>query len=102
VSAMADNLTLSQNRRSPRPARPRDDAQIAEAIERQIRALGRRIAEDDPASLELLERLASALVDVTGDAVAGWRRSGFSDADIGAVLGVTKQAVAQRWPRTPR
>lgn len=32
-------------------------------------------------------------------AVAGWRDCGFSDSQIGRELGVTKQAVQQRWPR---
>jgi hypothetical protein len=96
---MSDNLTLSTKRRSRRPRRPRDDAQVAAAIERQIRALGRRLSEDDPAAGALLDGIERALDDVRADAVAGWRRSGFSDAAIGAVLGVTKQAVQQRWPR---
>lgn len=100
MSLATDNPALSTNRRSRRRARPRDDAQIAQAIGRQIRALGRRLAEDDPASAELIAGLQQALDDVRADAVAGWRRSGFSDAAIGAVLGVSKQAVQQRWPRS--
>jgi hypothetical protein len=34
-----------------------------------------------------------------GDGRAGWRRSGFSDTEIGRELGMTRQAVQQRWPR---
>jgi hypothetical protein len=39
---------------------------------------------------------AKALMGVV---IAGIRRSGFTDRQIGAVLGTTRQAVEQRWPR---
>lgn len=97
---MTDNPALSPNPRPRRPVRHRDDAEVTAGIQRQIVALGRRLAEDDPGALVHLETLARTLADATERAVHGWRASGFSDADIGAVLGVTKQAVAQRWPRS--
>jgi hypothetical protein len=85
----------------PRLSAPahRSDDEIAEAIGRMLRALGRRCADGDPDTAHLLRFLLGELDDAFADAVAGWRRSGFSDAQIGRELGVTKQAVQQRWPR---
>ena len=42
---------------------------------------------------------ATAEQERDAEAVEGLRSSGFSDTEIGLVLGVTKQAVQQRWPR---
>lgn len=100
MSAQTDNPSLSPNGRSRRPRPHRDDAEIVAAIGRQIRALGHRLADDDPPTADLLLRLQRELEDAFAEAVSGWRRSGFSDGAIGEVLGVTKQAVAQRWPRS--
>lgn len=91
----ADKARLSPGRRSLHV----DDAKITAAIERQMRALGRRLAVDDPDAALLLRRLDTELTLAWAHAVAGWRASGFTDGDIARVLGVTKQAVAQRWPR---
>lgn len=91
----ADKPALSAR---SRPVQRSDD-DIADGIGRMIRALGRRCADADPDTGKLLRFLAGELDDAFAEAVTGWRRSGFSDAQIGRELGVTKQAVQQRWPR---
>jgi|tagenome__1003787_1003787.scaffolds.fasta_scaffold20973241_3 hypothetical protein len=79
----------------------RSDADVTDATARLIRACGRRLAEADPDDAALLRNLDEALADAWRFAVDGWRAAGISDAAIGRELGVTKQAVAQRWPRRP-
>jgi hypothetical protein len=92
----ADKATLSPKPRSV----GRSDEDVAEAIGRMIGALGRRCAAADPDTGKLLRFLAGELDDAFAEAVAGWRAARFSDAQIGRELGVTKQAVQQRWPRS--
>ena len=70
------------------------------AVCRIVTAIGKRVAEEDPDDLAFLLDLDRALREAWATAVAGLRESEFTDADIGRVLGTTKQAVQQRWPRT--
>lgn len=92
---MSDNPQLSPDRRpSERP-----DEDLVDAVVRMIRALGRRFAAGDPDTARYLRLIRDELLDVEREAVAGWRRVGFSDSDIGRELGITKQAVQKRWPR---
>lgn len=72
---------------------------MAEGIGRLIAALGRRCAAGDPDTVRLLVGLHDSTDAAMTEAVAGWRASGFTDAQIGRELGVTRQAVAKRWPR---
>lgn len=95
---MTDKAALSAGSRQSAPVHRSDD-DVTEAIGRMIRALGRRCAEGDPDNARLLRYLQNELDDAFAIAVAGWRISRFSDAQIGRELGVTKQAVQQRWPR---
>lgn len=96
MSAMTDKAALSPRRSSPMGV---EDDKIADAVVRMTRALGRRVAAGDPDAAVLFERLDGELRQAWSVAVAGWRSSGFSDGEIGAPLGITKQAVQQRWPR---
>lgn len=77
----------------------RSDDELAKAVGRLTRALALRLSEDDPSGLALLVQLEDDLAAAWREAIAGMRGSGFSDTDIGAALGVSKQAVQQRWPR---
>jgi hypothetical protein len=73
----------------------------AKAAVRLIRSMGKRASAD----LEALEWLAGA-VDYARDALAmavdGCRARGYSDGEIGAALGITRQAVWKRFPRQPK
>lgn len=96
---MTDKARLSTaSQRSAPIARSDDD--VADGVARMIGALGRRCAAADPDTAKLLRLLQEELDDAFTTAVAGWREAGISDAQIGRELGVTKQAVQQRWPRS--
>ncbi len=97
---MSDNPRLSADRPSRAARNPKSDEEVVEAVGRLIRAVGRRCSESDPDAAAWLTFLRSELDDAYARAVDGWRSAGFSDARIGAELGVTKQAVQKRWPRT--
>jgi len=75
----------------------RETDDVAEAACRLIGAVGRRVAEEDPDGLVYLGQIEQALADALETAVLGLREHGFSDAAIGRELGVSRQAVAQRW-----
>jgi hypothetical protein len=77
----------------------RETPDVAAATARLIVTVGKRVATEDPEDLRELLTLDQALSDAWLVAVAGLRETGFSDSEIGRVLGITKQAVAQRWPR---
>jgi hypothetical protein len=86
-------------RLSARKAEPRSDEDLVGAVLRLIDAVGRRAATADPDSAQHLRLIGEQLDAATVVAVRGWRAAGFSDSQIGRELGVTKQAVQQRWPR---
>ena len=64
---------------------------------RVIRAFGRRIAAGDIDALYDAAALADQLDITIKTAVTGLRQRGYSWADIGLQLGVTRQAAQQRW-----
>ncbi len=75
-----------------------ENADYAKAVVRQIRRMGVRASGD----LYALQWMAGA-VDYARDALAmavdGCRARGYSDAEIGAALGITRQGVGQRFGR---
>ena len=93
-----DKVSLSRNRRLRQPGY-RETPDVVEAVCRLVRAVGKRVAEEDDDGLRQLERLDAELEVAWSTAIAGLRRTGYSDREIGEALGVSKQAVAQRWPR---
>ncbi len=99
---MTDNRELSPPPRSQAPHRShRSDDEVAAAAARMIRALAKRLATADPDGAPLLAELDLELAAAWRKAVAGWRATGYSDAQIADQLGVTRQAVRQRWPHSP-
>jgi len=66
---------------------------------RIMRAYGRRVADRDIAALGGLAQLREEVDVATRNAVAALRTQGYSWADIGRELGVTKQAAQQKWGR---
>jgi hypothetical protein len=89
----ADNPGLSPQRAY------RETPDVVKATARLIRAVGKRVAVEDTIELRYLLRLDTALEEAWLIAVTGLRRSGYTDRQIGIVLGTTKQAVQKRWPR---
>lgn len=97
--AATDKRRLSRKR--PQRA-PRDTPDVAAGVRRMVLALGRRIGTEDPEQLAELAELEAAVAEAWWLAVDGLRETGYSDAAIGRQLGMTRQAVAQRWPRSRR
>jgi len=68
---------------------------------RILRAYGRRVATGDIEALTLMTTLAHEIDAAIGSAVTGLRDYGYSWAEIGSRLGVTRQAAQQRWGAQP-
>ena len=68
---------------------------------RIIRAHGRRVADGDVEALRDLVALSADLDRAITDAVVGLRRFGYSWAEIGQRLGISRQAAQQRWGDRP-
>ena len=64
---------------------------------RIIRAHGRRVGTGDVEALRDLVALSSVIDDAIGEAVIGLRAFGYSWAEIGSRLGISRQAAQQRW-----
>lgn len=74
-----------------------DHGKYAGMVRRIVRAYGRRIADSDPDDLALILSVRSELDEAIAAAVAGMRSNGFSWAEIARPLGMSRQAVQQRW-----
>lgn len=72
------------------------------AARRFIRAAGRHVGEADPAQLPDLVKLHDEVERALAHAVESHRAHGALDREIGEVLGITRQAVQKRWPRSER
>src|SRR5262245_16477215 len=77
----------------------RETPDVVKATGRLLLAVGKRVATEDPEDLRYLAVLQIRLDQAWATAVAGLRRTGYTDGQIGRELGITKQAVQQRWPR---
>lgn len=86
-------------RRRPRRVTETDD--YGRFVRRIVAAHGRRIAAGDIENLSALADLAADVDTALVEAVAGLRAGGWSWAEIGARLGMSRQAAQQRWGATP-
>jgi hypothetical protein len=94
-------LTLQPSGDS-RPSRPRrrdvvENDEYAAFARRIIRAYARRVATGDVEALTDMVNLSTLLDDAIAQAVTGLRAHGYSWADIGQRLGISRQAAQQRW-----
>ena len=64
---------------------------------RILRAYARRVGDGEVEALALMVGLADELDTAIAEAVRGLRDRGYSWAEIGARLGITRQAAQQRW-----
>jgi hypothetical protein len=67
---------------------------------RIIRAYGKRVAEGDVDALPELIQLSASVDEAITNAVKGLRAFGYSWADIGDRVGMSRQAAQQRWGRS--
>ncbi len=91
------NTRLTRN--AARPVVENDD--YAKFARRILRAYARRVATGDIEALTFMTDLGTDVENAIRDAVVGLRGFGYSWADIGARLGVTRQAAQQRWGGQP-
>ena len=82
-----------------RAGRVRENDEYAAFARRVLRAYARRVADGDVEALILMFGLAAEIDDAITEAVKGLRATGYSWAEIGSRLGVTRQAAQQRWGR---
>jgi len=66
---------------------------------RVLRAYARRVADGDVEALTLMLGLSAEIDTAISQAVTGLREFGYSWAEIGSRLGITRQAAQQRWGR---
>jgi hypothetical protein len=78
-----------------------ENPEYAAFARRILKACARRIAAGDIESLGLMAELADTIDSSIRDAVTGLREHGYSWAEIGSRLGVTRQAAQQRWGNWP-
>lgn len=80
---------------TPKP--PVENPEYAAFARRILRAYARRISAGDVDALTDMTALVADIDNAIGQAVTGLRDTGYSWADIGLRLGVTRQAAQQRW-----
>ena len=78
----------------------RENDEYAAFARRVLRAYARRVAAGDVEALTLMTDLADEIDTAISQAVTGLRAFGYSWAEIGSRLGITRQAAQQRWGRT--
>jgi hypothetical protein len=76
-----------------------ENGEYAAFARRVLRAYARRVADGDVESLACMIGLSAEIDTAIAQAVTGLRATGYSWAEIGARLGVTRQAAQQRWGR---
>ena len=74
-----------------------ENDEYAAFTRRVLRAYGRRIAAGDIDAITDLDGLLDEVETALSRAVSGLRDTGYSLTEIGLRLGVTRQAVHQRW-----
>ena len=84
-----------------RAVRVRENDEYAAFARRVLRAYARRVADGDVEALTLMTDLAAEIDTVISQAVTGLRAFGYSWAEIGSRLGITRQAAQQRWGGKP-
>jgi hypothetical protein len=80
-----------------RPRRRVENDEYSAFVRRVLRAYSRRVGDGDVEALTLMVGLADELDTAIAEAVKGLRTCGYSWAEIGARLGITRQAAQQRW-----
>jgi hypothetical protein len=93
----ARRFSVNQALTPKRRRRITENDEYAAFVRRAIRAYSRRIATGDIDAITGMIALADNLDVAIRDAITGLRAQGYSWADIGLRLGITRQAAQQRW-----
>ncbi|MGW1062173.1 hypothetical protein [Micromonospora rubida] len=99
MSTVKKSLTPHLPRQKRREVVENDE--FAAFTRRIIRAHGRRVATGDVEALRDLLALSTAIDQAVCEAVIGLRAFGYSWAEIGQRLGISRQAAQQRWGDRP-
>ena len=83
--------------RYKRPKRYTETRDFGVMVHRMLKAYGARVGHADMEDLEQLVALRTDLDRITAEAIQQLRQTGYSWADVGEVMGVTRQAAQQRW-----
>ncbi len=97
----ADPDTVKNPLTPKRHGRVRENDEYAAFARRVLRAYARRIADGDIDALTFITDLAGEIDTTISATVKGLHGSGYSWAEIGSRLGVTRQAAQQRWGAKP-
>ena len=92
--------TVNDGLTPKRPQPVTENSEYAAFARRILRAYSRRIATGDVEALAQLVNLYNDIDDAIQGAVNGLRTAGYSWAEIGARLGITRQAAQQRWGKS--
>jgi hypothetical protein len=82
------------------PATAGRNDEYAAFVRRILRAYARRVGDGDVEALAVMLDLAEEIDTAIAEAVKDLRACGYSWAEIGSRLGITRQAVQQRWGTT--
>jgi hypothetical protein len=95
-----ERLSSVKNPLTPnRAGRLVENGEYAAFARRVLRAYARRVAGGDVEALTVMLGLSAEIDTAISQAVTGLREFGYSWAEIGARLGITRQAAWQRWGR---
>lgn len=89
--------TVKARLTAKRPRRQVENDEYSAFVRRVLRAYSRRVGDGDVEALVLLAGLAQEIDAAMAEAVKGLRAHGYSWAEIGARLGISRQAAQQRW-----
>ena len=84
-----------------RAGRTVENDEYAAFARRVLKAYARRVADGDVEALTLMLGLSAEIDTAIAQAVTGLRQFGYSWAEIGSRLGITRQAAQQRWGARP-
>jgi len=82
---------------SKRPRRRVENDEYAAFVRRILRAYSCRVGDGDVEALAVMLGLAEEIDTAIAEAIKGLRACGYSWAEIGSRLGITRQAAQQRW-----
>jgi hypothetical protein len=97
AASPAGQNTVNRPLTSKRARRLVENDDYAAFARRILRAYARRVADGDAEALIAMTGLAAEIDAAIGQAVTGLRAFGYSWAEIGSRLGITRQAAQQRW-----
>jgi hypothetical protein len=85
-----------------RPRRQVENDEYGAFVRRVLCAYSRRVGDGDIEALALLADLSEEIDAAMAEAAKGLRAHGYSRAEIGYRLGITRQAAQQRWNTSKR